>query len=466
MFGFRFQNTQSPQLWVIPISFACLIIVGTILFKMPFAIAPGHTLNWIDSFFVATSAVSITGLSPISVGEVFTFPGQVILLCLIQLGALGIFTASLIMVVVAGQRFSMADEQIIQVTLGRIRTVKPLDIFLYACFFMAFFELLGFLFYFSGAVNVASEVAGFEQDHSLIWTSIFHGVSSFCNAGFCLYPEGFAHWKNSPYFLSLLGILGIFGSIGLMTLINIRYWYFWKKDSTQRRELTLQTRINLMVYGALLFFGGFLFFCFEYNHTLEECNGLWLKIVTSFYHSAMARSCGGNSVDLADADPGTLFCYLGLMFIGGCSGSMAGGIKVTTFFLILISAWNVLKRNEQIQLFQKQIPQKLVHVALMIAFLFVLVLFFGIFILLILEDNGPAVQQKQGWLGIIFEAFSAFCTVGLSTGVTSTLTWGGKLVLIVMMFVGRIITLTLAVYLLRPQKKAYIRYPEEQIALG
>lgn len=475
MFGIKFKNTQIPQLWVIPISFAFLIIVGTILFKMPFSLNAGKSITWVDSLFVATSAVSITGLSTIPVGEVFDFQGQLILLCLVQLGGIGIFTSSLIMVVVAGQRLSLADEQVIQATIGKLRTVRPVDIFIYACFFVFFFEALGSILYLLGVVNhpgYGGISVGVDQElfskafPMIIWDAVFHSVNAFCNSGFSLYPEGLIRMRNSPYFLLVIGMLVLVGSLGLMTLINLRFFYFWRRNPMRRGGLLLQTKITLIVTACMIVVGMVLFLCFERNNTLQQYDSAWLRIVHSFFQSVNARSGGLNSVDLSQADPATLMGYIFLMFVGGGSGSMAGGIKVTTFFVILITAWAVLRRREYIQLFERRIPAHLVHVALMIGILYIVAMVIGTFCLVVIEDGHEAAQLTHGWLGIAFEAMSAFGTVGLTTGVTPILTSGGKLVIITMMYVGRILTLTLAVYLLRPWEKSYVKYPEEQLALG
>ena len=472
MFGSKFKNTQTPQLWVIPVSFAFLILLGTILLKMPFSLNPGQEISWVDSLFTATSAVCITGLSTIQVGVVFDFSGQIVLLFLVQMGGVGIFTSSLIMVVVVGQRLSLADEQVIQATVGQMRTVRPVDVFIYACFFIFFFEALGAILYLIGAnqsityegllLDASSGLAG-DEFSLVLWDSIFHSVNAFCNSGFSLYPEGMARMKDSPYFL---GSLVLLGSLGLMTMINLRYWYFWRRNFMVRGSLLLQTKVTLWMTLIMVVFGMAVFLVFENSHTLKDCNGGWLKIVTSFFQSVNARSGGLSTVDLSQANPVTLAGLMILMFIGGGSGSMAGGIKVTTFFVIVVAAWFVLRRKEDIQVFKKRIPFKLVHVALMIGVLFTVGLATGLLCLIILEDGHPASQLEQGWLALFFDGMSAYGTVGLSTGAAALMTNGGKLVLTVMMYVGRILTLTLAVYLLRPWEKSYVKYPEEQISVG
>ncbi len=487
MFGSKFKNTQAPQLWVIPLSFIFLIIVGTLFFKLPFALNPGVTLTWTDALFTATSAVCITGLSTITVGDVFSFPGQMMLLFLVQMGGVGIFTSSLIMVVVVGQRLSLADEQVIQATIGKMKMVRPVDVFIYACFFIFFFETLGTILYLLGLVNLPSyeimsnvsnsELKPIENVLFMLWDSVFHSVNAFCNSGFSLYPDGMLRMRNYPFFLSLLGMLVFIGSLGLMTMINLRFYYFWRRNAMLRGTLLLQTKVTVLMTLLTVVIGMISFLVFEWDGTLQDRDGIWLKTVTSFFHSVNARSGGLNSVNLAEADTLTLCIMMMLMFIGGGSGSMAGGIKVTTFFVIVVAVYFVLRRREHIQIFERRIPPQLVHVALMIGFLYTVGMALGTFCVIGFESEAVeqlkdktdiilACQLEQGWLGIVFDCVSAFGTVGLSTGVTPALTIASKWVLMCMMFVGRILTLTLSVYLLRPWEKSYVKYPEEQIALG
>lgn len=464
----KVKNLQPPRLWVIPVGFAFLILLGTVLFKMPFSLNPGETISWVDALFTATSAVSITGLSTVTICDVFSLTGQVILLCLIQLGGLGIFICSLFMLVIIGKRLSITDEKVIQATFGRIRSVSSFDIVIYACMFTFFFEAVGVILISFGLIHDTSHIRIMSGEGivPIIWESLFHSVSAFCNAGFSIYPEGCVHWQHNSYLLLVLSGLVIAGGIGIITMVNLRYWYFWRKDSTKRGSLTTQTKIHLIVTLILLFTGTLLFFCFEHDNTLSEINGKWLQVLNSFFHSANTRTAGLNSLNLAKADPATLFSFLPLMFIGGCAGSMTGGIKVATFFIIIVSAWTILRRKNTIQVFERNIPSRLVPIALMIGLLYIICILLGIFFLFCFETGQPASQTSLGWLAVIFEGVSGFNTVGLSTGITGILTMASKIVLILMMFIGRILTMLLAVYLLRPPQKVCIQYPEENISLG
>lgn len=464
----KIKNLQPPRLWVIPVGFAGLILLGTILFKMPFSLNPGKTISWVDALFTATSAVSITGLSTVTICDVFSLTGEVILLSLIQLGGLGIFICSLFMLLIIGKRFSISNEQVVQATFGKIRSVSSLDIVIYACMFTFFFETVGVILISFGLIHDTTHIRMMSGEGiaPIIWSAVFHSVSAYCNAGFSIYPQGCVIWQHSPYLLLVLSGLVIAGGIGFVTIINVRYWYFWRKDSTKRGMLTMQTKIHLVLTLILLLIGTLIFYCFEQDNTLKDMDDKWVQWVNSFFHSANTRTAGLNSVNLAEADPVTLLVFLPLMFIGGCAGSMTGGIKIATFFLIIIAAWTVLRRKNAIQVFDRNVPSRFVAVALMIGLLYIICISVGIFLLFCFEENHPASQTTLGWLAIIFEGVSGFNTVGLSTGITAMLTSGGKMVIILMMFMGRILTMLLAVYLLRPPQKTCIQYPEESVSLG
>lgn len=250
-----------------------------------------------------------------------------------------------------------------------------------------------------------------------------------------------------------------------MTLINLRFYYFWRRDPRRRGRLTMQTRLSVLSAVALLLIGGIAAWVFEFHHTLKGAT-LGEQVSWSFFHSAMSRTTGFNVVDVGQMNPPTLLATLGLMFIGGAPGSMAGGIKTVTFVVLLLTAWAALRRRDEIQFWRRRLSPKASFVATMLALLGFACVVAGVALLMVFEDGKPASQTSQRWLAIVFEAVSAFGTVGLSTGVTPLLTSAGKVVIIGLMFTGRIAPLVLAVYLTRPANPLLVRHPREELALG
>jgi trk system potassium uptake protein TrkH len=452
---------KDVDLRVVPLGFLVLILAGMCLLMLPWAHQPGRTLSWIDALFLSTSATCVTGLTTVNVAEVFNGFGQAVLLCLIQAGGLGIFTASLSLVLLSGNRLSLVDEHTIHATVGKLRQARPLDVFIYACVFVLVLELAGAVALFLLMVRATPDANTMD----CLWEAAFHSVSAFCNAGISIYPDGLAHWKDRPAMLVVVMLLVIMGGIGLMTLINLRYFYFWRRDPRQRGRLTLQTRLSLLSAGILLLVGGLATWGFEAHHTLSNAT-LGEQVTWSFFHSAMTRTSGYNVVDIGQMNPPTLLVTLGLMFIGGAPGSMAGGIKTLTVVVLLLTAWAALRRRDEVQVWNRRLPTKVPFVATMVALLGVACVVIGVGLLMIFENGQPASQTPQSWLGVVFEAVSAFGTVGLSTGITPLLTAAGKIVIICLMFTGRIAPLVLAVYLARPANPLLVRHAPEELSLG
>lgn len=331
---------QEVDLRIIPLGFLVLITVGTFLLVLPWAHQTGQFIGTLDAFFLSVSATCVTGLSTVNVAETFNAFGQGVILALIQLGGLGIFTASILLVLLTGQRLSLADEHTIRATVGKLRRVRSVDVFAYARVFVIVFELAGTLALFVQLADLSPD----KSVGQLLWKSVFHAVSAFCNAGISIYPEGLALWRRHAGLLAVVEILAIAGGIGLMTLINLRYYYFWRHDPRRRGYLTLQTKVSLAMAALLLTAGTFSTLSFEFHHTLDDAAG-WERVSWAFFHSAMTRTAGFNVVDVGGMNQPTLLVTLLLMFVGGAPGSMAGGIKTVTFAVLVLTAWAALRRD-------------------------------------------------------------------------------------------------------------------------
>jgi trk system potassium uptake protein TrkH len=454
-------HRKEVDLRLVPLAFFALIIIGTALLWLPWTHQTGQNIGPLDAFFLATSATCVTGLTTVNVAETFNPFGQAVLLFLIQAGGLGIFTASISLVLLSGQKLSLADEHTIRATLGRLQKVRPMDVFIYGCIFVLLIEL-------AGAIALFYRINEAWPEQSLwrtAWESVFHSVSAFCNAGISIQPDGLATWRNHADLLGIINLLVISGGIGLMALINLRFYYFWRRDPRRRGQLTLQTKLSLSTAAILLGLGTLVVLVFETGHTLAEAQG-WDKLSWAFFHSTMTRTAGFNVVDVGAMNPPTLLATLGLMFVGGAPGSMAGGIKTITFAVLVLTAWSALRRRENIQIFGKRISPQLASVAVMLALLAAGVLMLGIGLLMITEIGQASSQTSQHWLGLVFEAVSAFGTVGLSTGVTPLLTGLGKVIIILLMFIGRVTPLMLSIYLARPPRPWHLRVPSEDVGLG
>lgn len=449
------------DLRLVPLAFLALIAMGAGLLMLPISRLPEQPLAWLDAFFLSTSAACVTGLTTVNVAETFTGFGQAVLLALIQLGGLGIFTAGISLVLLSGRRLSLADEHAIRASFGSLRHVRPFDVFVYACIFVLLFELAGTVALFVLLAQSDAEGSAWQ----LLWEAFFHSVSAFCNAGISIYPDGLERWRQNAGLLGVVEILVIAGGIGLMTLINLRFFYFWRRDPRRRGYLTLQTKLSLVMAALLLTAGTLMTLAFETNHTLASVGGL-NRVSWAFFHSVMTRTAGFNVVDLGHMSPPTLLGTLSFMFIGGATGSMAGGIKTVTFAVLVLTTWSALRRRDYIQVFGRRIERDISGRAVMLAMLATASLLLGVGLLMFTEQEHASSITSQHWLGLIFEAVSAFGTVGLSTGLTPLLTSAGKLVIVALMFTGRVAPLVLAIYLARPRYGWHVRPPAEEVGLG
>jgi trk system potassium uptake protein TrkH len=383
-------------------------------------------------------------------------------LVLIQVGGLGIMTAGTFFVLLTGNRLSLAHEKSIIGTFGQLRSTRPLDVFIYACVFVLIAEFAGFVGLFSMLVQSGPEQSIGES----VWQAAFHSVSAFCNAGISVFPEGLVRWRHQPLMLGIVDLLVIAGGIGLLTLVNLRYFYWWRRDMRRRGQLSLQTKLSVLMAVGLLAAGMAITLAIEWNRTLGDAANWRERISWAFFHSAMTRTAGFNVVDIGQMHSATLFTNMALMFIGGAPGSMAGGIKTLTAAVLIMAAWTAVKRRQDVDLFRRRVPRDLIGAAVMIVLMAAICLFIAMTLLLIIENGHPAAQTEHHLLALAFEAVSAFGTVGLSAGVTPLLTWAGKVIILVLMFIGRVGPLMLAIHLCQPASPWHARHPEESVSLG
>ncbi|HQF39104.1 MAG TPA: potassium transporter TrkG [Opitutaceae bacterium] len=448
------------QIRGIPLGFGALILVGAVLLWLPWMHRPGVALPPLDALFLSTSAVCVTGLATVNVAETFNFAGQFVLLGLIQLGGVGIMTAGTLFLILSGRRLSLADEHLIRNTVGGLRTVTPFAVFLHALGFVLVLELIG-----AAALYLLPAAGAVARSPADLWDAVFHSVSAFCNAGLSTFPEGLVRWRHEPWRLTVVGLLVVAGGIGLLALVNLRFYYFWRRDPRARGYLTVQARLSLVVAGILLVAGTVFAFLSEWNGAFST-GDLPARLGEAAFHSTMARTAGFNTVEVGAMSPATLLGTMALMFVGGAPGSMAGGIKTVTFALLVLAAWTALRRRAAIVLWGRSIPEKQASTAILFTLIAGTFLLGGTILLLVSEQNAPSGATNHHWLGLMFEAVSAFGTVGLSTGVTPLLTAAGKLIVVALMFGGRVGPLILALYLARPPAFSGVRYPPETLTLG
>ncbi|MHC4644263.1 MAG: TrkH family potassium uptake protein [Planctomycetota bacterium] len=452
------------------LSFLILIVSGAGLLMLPRASAC-ENLSFIDALFTATSATCVTGLIVKDTGEDFSFMGKVIILSLIQLGGLGIVVFGAVFALLLGQALSLRESVAMQDllsarTLGRIGNMIA-----FIFFGTVLIEAVGALSMFDMWAGVPDKVGNIQEQW---FCSIFHSISAFCNAGFCLFSNSLISYNRCWGAYLVVCPLIILGGLGFGVLYDLTYVaankvkrFFKCRFNSQCRlsmetpkRMQLQTKIVLSISAALIVLGTLVIFFFErYTNggNPHEKSGL----LDAFFQSVTARTAGFNTVDVSTMSASSKFILILLMFIGGSPGSTAGGIKTVTLAVVIMTAIAALRKRGEVEMFKRSIRIAVVGRAITVTMLFIAVLFATTLALNITEhDNDFTMSQ------IMFESASALGTVGLSTGITPALTGPGKLIIIAVMLIGRLGPLTLLAALTFNLKPARYNYPEEAIIVG
>jgi trk system potassium uptake protein len=436
-------------------AFLLLIITGTILLGLP-AASVSRPIGWVDALFTATSASCVTGLSVITVPETLTLFGQLVLLGLIQVGGLGIMTISTVLVMIAGGRASFAERNLVQDTYTHSDSKTPGSI-LKEVFLLTFFlETLGALVLFTRFYPI------YGLSHGA-YLAIFHSVSAFCNAGFALFPGSLELFKFDAVVNVTVSILIICGGLGFLVIAELRNHF----PSNRRKwnRLSLHTKLILVTSFFLLAGGTLLILIMEWNNTLAGMD-IRHKFLAAFFQSVTLRTAGFNTIPIQGMANQTLFISIMFMFIGASPGSCGGGIKTSTLATLFLLGRSRLKGQSATSAFNRTIPEQSVTKATNMIMLSLFIVIFGTILLLMTEVGRVAHAQSRGrFIEILFETVSAFGTVGLSMGVTETLSTIGRLIITLIMFTGRLGPMIIAIAISRRDTQ-HFTYAHEEIMVG
>jgi len=435
------------------LSFAGVILAGAFLLWFPFAATKGN-LRFVDALFSSTSAVCVTGLVVIDVGRDLSTLGQVITIFLFQIGGLGIITFSTVFFVLMGRGISFKGREIVQSTFLHTPTRDFITILKSVLKFTFFFEFMGTLLLFTR----------FSQDFSVgvaLYQAIYHAISAFNNCGYSLFSDSLIGYQGDLVInLTIMGLI-IIGGIGFI----VQYETFSKLKGIQRK-LSIHSRIVLITTVIMILAGAIFFYLFERNHIIKDLP-IMTKVLVSLFQSITPRTCGFNTVDIGLLTNATILSLIVLMFIGASPGSTGGGVKTTSAALLILMIWNRLKGNEEVNIFNRTIPREIVSRTISIIFASAFSISVITSVLLIVGGgNLPPTGSRHLFVEYVFEAVSAFGTVGLSMGVTPKMNDVQKLAIVLMMFVGRVGPLTLAFSLSRGGGKKRITYAEEGVMVG
>ncbi|MBY0012485.1 TrkH family potassium uptake protein [Paenibacillus typhae] len=442
---FRFFKLSPPQILVG--GFAAVILIGTLLLMLPFASASGHSLRFIDALFTATSATCVTGLVVVDTGTHFSLFGQIVILLLIQVGGLGFMTMATLFALLLKRKISLRDRLILQEAMNQSSMEGIVRLIRRVLVYSLVIETVG-------AVLLALRWAADMPLGRALYYGVFHAVSMFNNAGFDLFGEyrSLTAYASDSVVNLVVMVLIVSGGIGFIVMADLI-------EYRKSRRLQLHSKVVLSMTGALILTGAVVIFVFEFTNTrtLGPLN-FGGKIWTSFFQSVTPRTAGANTVDISGMRQATQFFIIILMFIGASPGSTGGGIKTTTFTLMIGAVVSMLRGREDIVLFRYRLAQERVFKALTITLLALL--------LIVSVSMVLSTTEGRPFLMILFETTSAFATVGLSMGLTPELSDAGKILLCLTMFAGRLGLLTLAYALGPKQGKPLYKYPEGKMIIG
>lgn len=422
--------------------FTIFIIIGTIFLKLPWATTT--SISWWDALFTATSAMTVTGLAVVDTETAYTLFGEIVIVSLIQLGGLGIMSFAVLIFMVLGKKIGFRERILVQQSMNQTSLGGVV-------------QLVRNLFFFSLVIEfIAMVLLSLRWVPELGWSkgiyySFFHSISAFNNAGFALWSDGLSRYVGDPIINIVITLLFIIGGLGFTVLADL-------KSKNTFRKLSLHSKIMIVGTFSINIVAMLLIFILEYGNpntlgSLSFVDKWW----ASYFQAVTTRTAGFNSLDIGSLSDPTIHFMILLMFVGAGSASTGGGIKLTTFIVIVLAVVTYLKGKKEIVVARRTVSETIIFRSLAITMISLTLIFLAIFVLTITEE--------AAFLPIVFEVVSAFGTVGLSMGLTGTLSVIGKLVIIIVMFAGKLGPLTFAFSLAR-QEKSKIRYPQEDVLTG
>jgi trk system potassium uptake protein TrkH len=438
---------RSPAWGLIGV-FTVIILAGTGLLMLPFSSSAGAATSPLTAFFTATSATFVTGLTVVDTATHWSGFGQAVILGLIEIGGIGYMTGAAFIILLAGRRVTLAQRQVLRITfgggvLGRVdieaRTIIIVTLFIQAIGALALFVRFA-------TVHANPLEAG--------WQSLFHSISAFNNAGFDITGGGpsLFEYREDPMIVVPIAILALLGASGIGAIQALALFRRWQ-------PLPLDAKMVLAGSGILIVVGLVGILISEWaNPASMGTAPIWVKLMDAFALSVGSRTSGFATFDVGTMRDYTLFLIVGLMFIGGASGSVAGGIKVNTFAVILANVWSSIRGRPQTEVFHREVPESQVRRAFAIAF----VAFVWVNVITLVLSLIEGLE----FIDVLFEVVSAFGLTGLSTGITASLSAVGQLLIVLMMFIGRLAPFLIVLELAQREVRSPYRYAREEVRIG
>lgn len=456
----------NPSL-ILAVSFFIIILVGTGLLMLPRCTISG--ISWVDSLFISTSAVCVTGLTSVDLTTTFTTEGFVVILLLIQIGGLGVMTLTSFFALFFMGNTSLYNQLVVRDMVNSKSLGSLLSTLLYTLGFTLVIETMGMItiwlsIHGTMEMNLEEELA----------FAVFHSISAFCNAGFSTLPGNLGNplmMNNHNLFYALISILVILGGIGFPILVNLKEIIFYRlkrmtqfllrknKVSAKSVQLyNLNTRIVVTMTFLLLAVGTLILLAFEWNHAFAGMS-IAEKCTHAFFNAACPRTAGFSSVDFSLFGIQSILIYILLMWIGGGAQSTAGGIKVNAFAVVVLNLAAVIRGSQRVEVHGRELAHDSIRRSNATVVMSLIILFVSIFLLSWLEPTLPL-------LSLTFEAVSALSTVGSSLNLTPLLQESSKLVIVVLMFVGRVGLITMMLGIVKQKKNTKYKYPSDNIIIN
>lgn len=436
------------------LGFLTLITMGTFLLMLPISTSSGTWNDPIVAFFTSTSAVCVTGLIVVDTGSYFSFWGQLFILLLIQVGGLGYMTTTTFLILLVGRRFDLRQKFAIQESFDRPFLQGSQNLIRSILATTLVFELTGVILLFQVFA------ADYDFPRSL-WLAIFHSISAWNNAGFSLFADSLVRYRSSIPINLIIPALIIFGGLGYQVIMEL---YSWILKNLRRKKARFVFSLNFKVVTSttlsLLILATIAFFFTELrNPEVFGSLSFQEKLIAAWFQSVTTRTAGFNTLDIGQLSTAGLFITIAFMFIGASPSGTGGGTKTTTVRILSSCTRSILQGKEEIILYQREVPLSLILKAIGVLVGSVIAIATGTIFLSITDANFD-------FISLLFEVVSAFATVGLSTGITASISGLGKLLLIMMMYMGRVGILLFMAAILGDSPPSVIKYPEETLLVG
>ena len=442
------RNFKLKGVQILALGFILVILVGALILTLPISTTSGESTNFLDALFTATSAVCVTGLIVVDTGTYWNVFGQTVIMILIEIGGLGFMSFTTLIAIILGKKITLRERLILQDAMNTFNIQGLVKMVKYVLVFTVSVQFFGALLFSTQFVPEYGLGRG-------IFYSIFHSISAFCNAGFDIFGNfsSLTSYNSNAVVILVASALIIIGGLGF-TVWSELY------SSKSLKKVSLHSKMVILMTAVLVLGGTILMLLFENNNvnTIADMS-FFDKIMNSFFASVTPRTAGFNSIPTDGMTTAGQFLTIILMFIGGSPGSTAGGIKTTTIGILIVTIVCVIKGREDVEVFKRRFSKELVYRAFTLIFI-------GLSLVIVVTMLLSYTEKGASFMALFYEAVSAFGTAGLTLGLTSELSNIGKVLIIFLMYLGRVGPLTVVLSITRKRINSGIKYPEGKILIG